>query len=112
MTEFLSATLWNTEWTKPGTAPASVVSSLLHSRDPEIICVTEGYRNLLSPTGHIITSAEDHGYGTTLWMSPANNSTAGWISIADCTLWSQLVGTDAGWPGYSSGFAALYPNLL
>lgn len=57
-------TLWNVEWAKPGTTRGAIVASLLNEDSPEVVCVTEGYLEILPETGHLIVSDADHGYGT------------------------------------------------
>lgn len=63
MSELLNVTLWNTEWATPTSKRGKLVTEALTSGDPEIVCVTEGYTEIV-PAGHLICSHEDHGYQT------------------------------------------------
>ena len=53
---------WNTEWAVPGSARGNRVSRLLAAPDCDILCVTEGYAEILPGGGHIIDAGPDWGY--------------------------------------------------
>lgn len=53
---------WNTEWAKPGTAKGDRVGELLAEPDCDILCVTEGYAEILPDGGQIIDAGPDWGY--------------------------------------------------
>jgi len=82
-------TLWNVEWAKPGTTRGTAVASLLNADSPEVVCVTEGYPEILSEIGHLIVSDVDHGYGTTDGRRKVMLWSANTWSEVDC------VGSDA-----------------
>lgn len=53
---------WNTRWASPGTKRARSVSAALAAADCNIICLTEGYAEVLSGGGHVIDAGPDWGY--------------------------------------------------
>ena len=53
---------WNTQWAKPGTARGDRVSASLADPDCDILCVTEGYADILHDGGHVIDGGDDWGY--------------------------------------------------
>lgn len=62
MNQALSITLWNSEWAEPGTARGNFFRQRLVELSSSVICVTEGYSDLLPDGGHVITSEADYGY--------------------------------------------------
>ncbi len=53
---------WNTEWAKPGSPKGNRVSEALANPDCDILCVTEGYAEILPGGGHVIDAGHDWGY--------------------------------------------------
>ena len=53
---------WNTHWASPKTKRGRSVSAALAAPDCDILCVTEGYAELLPSGGHIIDAGDDWGY--------------------------------------------------
>jgi len=62
MNESLTIALWNVEWAKPGSARGSFFFRRLCELSTPVICLTEGYSDLLPRGGHVITSEPDYGY--------------------------------------------------
>ena len=57
----LRVALWNVEWTRPRSRRADVIRRYLGSADPDIICLTESYSDMLAG-GYQIEAEEDYGY--------------------------------------------------
>ena len=55
---------WNTQWASPGTKRARSVSAALAAAECDIICLTEGYAEVLPDGGHIIDAGPKWGYAT------------------------------------------------
>lgn len=53
---------WNTEWAKPGTARGDRVKPLLADSDCDILCVTEGYKDILPSRGYAIDGGINTDY--------------------------------------------------
>ena len=53
---------WNTQWTSPRTVRGKVVSASLADPDCDILCVTEGYRDILPRAKYTIDGGRDWGY--------------------------------------------------
>ncbi len=53
---------WNTEWAKPGSPKGNRVSEALAHPDCDILCVTEGYAEILPGGGHVVDAGSDWGY--------------------------------------------------
>ena len=53
---------WNTEWAKPGSPKGNRVSEALADPDCDILCVTEGYAEILPGDGHVIDAGTGWGY--------------------------------------------------
>ena len=53
---------WNVEWAGPRSPRTAEMLSRIDSHDPEIICLTEAHKELLSRSGHTITAQADYGY--------------------------------------------------
>ena len=53
---------WNTQWTSPRTVRGKVVSASLADPDCDILCVTEGYRDILPRAIYTIDGGGDWGY--------------------------------------------------
>lgn len=62
MNELLPITLWNVEWAKPGSVRGSFFGRRLCDLSTPVICLTEGYSDLLPCSRHVITSELDYGY--------------------------------------------------
>jgi endonuclease/exonuclease/phosphatase family metal-dependent hydrolase len=54
--------VWNCEWKTPKSVKGKRIAEKLAGLDADILCVTEGYRNLFSPHGNVISSHPDCGY--------------------------------------------------
>jgi endonuclease/exonuclease/phosphatase family metal-dependent hydrolase len=73
----LSVVTWNMEWKQPGSAAAKLMLERIAAQDPDIICLTEAYRDVLAALGGYQIEAEaDYGYPITegrrkvlLWSS-------------------------------------------
>ncbi len=62
-TPSLSLATWNMQWKAPGSAAARLMLERLAGAAPEIICLTEAYRDVLSGLGGYQLEAEaDYGY--------------------------------------------------
>ena len=53
---------WNVEWAGPKSPRTAEMLSRIDSHDPEIVCLTEAHKELLSRSGHSITAQADYGY--------------------------------------------------
>ena len=53
---------WNTQWTSPRTVRGKVVSASLADSDCDILCVTEGYSDILPRVNYTIDGGRDCGY--------------------------------------------------
>lgn len=53
---------WNTEWAKPKSPKAERIRPILAAPDCDILCVTEGYADILPDGGHTIDAGDDWGY--------------------------------------------------
>lgn len=53
---------WNTEWAVPSQAKGDRVRTALTSPDCDVLCVTEGLRNVLPAGGRIVDAGTDWGY--------------------------------------------------
>jgi hypothetical protein len=58
----IKVTVWNVEWAKPGTVRGKFFVQRFSELASDILCVTEGYRELLPENGHVIASEPDYGY--------------------------------------------------
>ena len=54
---------WNVEWATPRSRRTSEILSRIDQHTPEVVCLTETHRGLLSKQGHTICSQPDYGYG-------------------------------------------------
>ena len=57
----LKISCWNSDWATPSSKRGKF---FIEQFDSDIICLTEGYENLLPKDGYIISSHEDYGYKT------------------------------------------------
>ena len=57
----LKISCWNSDWATPSSKRGKF---FIDKFDSDIICLTEGYENLLPKNGYIISSHEDYGYKT------------------------------------------------
>ena len=57
----LKISCWNSDWATPTSKRGKF---FIDKFDSDIICLTEGYENLLPKDGYIISSHEDYGYKT------------------------------------------------
>lgn len=62
MNTALSITLWNVEWAKPDSTRGSFFRRRLSELSSPVICLTEGFAELLPAGGHVIASDPDYGY--------------------------------------------------
>ena len=53
---------WNTEWADPESVRARRIRPILAAPKCHVLCVTEGYKELLPSGGHVIDGGEDWGY--------------------------------------------------
>ena len=53
---------WNVEWATPGSQRTPEILSRVQGHDPEIVCLTETHKGLLSQDGHTICSQPCYGY--------------------------------------------------
>lgn len=53
---------WNTQWAKPKTQKGHRVAAALAEPECDILCVTEGCKNILPANGHVVCAGEDWGY--------------------------------------------------
>ena len=53
---------WNTEWAKPGSTRGNIISDKLAATDCDILCITEGFAEILPDGGHVIDAGKDWGY--------------------------------------------------
>lgn len=57
----LSIVNWNVEWRQPQGRAARILRQRIFASDPDVICLTESYRDFL-PSGHMIEAEADYGY--------------------------------------------------
>jgi endonuclease/exonuclease/phosphatase family metal-dependent hydrolase len=62
--ESLSIGIWNVEWASRASERGSFFIKRLGELSSHIICVTEGYADVLPEGGHVITSDADYGYAS------------------------------------------------
>lgn len=62
MSKLLSITLWNVRWASRASDRGSFFIRRLADLSSHVVCITEGYPDILPDSGHIITSAPDYGY--------------------------------------------------
>ena len=84
---------WNTEWAVPGQAKGDRIRTALADPGCDVLCVTEGLRNILPAGGHIIDAGTDWGY-------PLPN-----MSRRKVLLWSRQP-----WTGVDSASSAGFPG--
>ena len=53
---------WNTEWARPATARGGIISEKLAVSGCDVVCVTEGFAEILPDGGHVIDAGKDWGY--------------------------------------------------
>lgn len=53
---------WNVEWRLTHTLAARALRGRIFEQAPDIICLTESYRDFLPPAGHVIEADADYGY--------------------------------------------------
>lgn len=53
---------WNTEWAVPERVRANRIRPILDAPKCHVLCITEGYEELLPSGGHVIDGGEDWGY--------------------------------------------------
>ncbi|WGD31972.1 endonuclease/exonuclease/phosphatase family protein [Ancylobacter sp. WKF20] len=63
MGQTLSILLWNVMWRHRGNPAGDRVAALIHEADADLICLTEGFIDLLPAGGDVLTSDPDFGYG-------------------------------------------------
>lgn len=60
--EHLSIVNWNVEWRPPRSRAAQILRDRIFECDPDVICLTESYRDFLPASGHLIEAGADYGY--------------------------------------------------
>ena len=53
---------WNTEWAKPSSIRGNIISEKLAASGCDVLCVTEGFAEILPDGGHVIDAGKDWGY--------------------------------------------------
>lgn len=53
---------WNVEWRRPRSSAARTLQARVFGQTPNIICLTESYRDFLPAPGHLIEAEADYGY--------------------------------------------------
>lgn len=53
---------WNVEWRRPQSSAAETLRARIFEQTPDIICLTESYRDFLPASGHRIEGESDYGY--------------------------------------------------
>ena len=53
---------WNVEWATPRSQQTPEIRKRIDEHRPDVVCLTETYTELLSPSGHVICSQPDYGY--------------------------------------------------
>lgn len=54
---------WNVEWRRPRSLSAETLRSRIFEQEPDVVCLTESYRDFLPPAaGHAIEAETDYGY--------------------------------------------------
>ena len=59
----LSLVNWNVEWATPRSGRAPEILDRIGQHEPDIVCLSEAHKGLLSPNGHLACSQADSGYG-------------------------------------------------
>jgi len=54
--------LWNTQWAAPGSERERMIREIVLGSSPDLVCITEGYRQTWEDHGHLICSQADYGY--------------------------------------------------
>lgn len=54
--------VWNVEWARPNTDRGELIRERIEDANPDVLCVTEGFAELLPESGHVIESKPDYGY--------------------------------------------------
>lgn len=62
MSDYLRILTWNVQWARAGTPRGEEIKRQVGETDPDIICITEGFSELLPESGGIIDSDPDYGY--------------------------------------------------
>ncbi len=57
----LTIVTWNVEWATPGSGKTAHLLNRIHRHAPEVVCLTETHRELLSPRGYAVCSRPDSG---------------------------------------------------
>jgi exonuclease III len=58
----LSVVVWNVEWARPNSDRGRLIRKCIEEANPDVLCVTEGFTELLPDSGHVIESHPDYGY--------------------------------------------------
>ncbi len=58
----LSIVNWNIEWAKPNTKKGGIIKQKINEHTPDILCLTETYRDFLGEKGYSIFAHSDYGY--------------------------------------------------
>ena len=53
---------WNVEWATPKSPRRDEILRRIRNHEPELVCLTEAHKDLLSQEGHTISSQADYGY--------------------------------------------------
>ena len=59
----MSMVNWNVEWATPGSHRTPEIRKRIDGYKPDVVCLTETHTELLFPSGHVICSQPDTGYG-------------------------------------------------
>lgn len=85
--------LWNTQWAPPGSERERMIREIVLGSSPDLVCITEGYRQTWEDHGHLICSQADYGYPIT----PGRRK----ILLLSRTPWSEI--DDLGQAGLPPG---------
>lgn len=56
---------WNLDWASPKSQRGKFIQDLIELHDPDVVCYTEAYMDIVPSNGYIISSNEDYGYKIT-----------------------------------------------
>lgn len=60
----LRVAVFNCEWRNSASSDAAVIRQRVLADSPDIVCLTEAYRDFFGAEGHLIEAAPDYGYPT------------------------------------------------
>ncbi len=73
---------WNVEWATPRSPRRDEILRRIRNHEPELVCLTETHKDLLSQAGHTICSRHDYGYP----IKPGRRKVALWSRNS----WQQI----------------------